>query len=154
MVIYKQWQWIVWQFRKKKLRLSSAIGHFTEKNIEDEQRKWKDAILLSNAIITLARRNNHLWNVTRLQRGSRRCRGLHVLYNTHWELNDRWLPFISHGTISRFYTILHHIFFFFYPRRSENADLTLIVCRSMGSENHWYLLRRYSRYYRFARNKR
>jgi len=110
-------------FAKKKLRLSSAIQrHFTEKNNESEQKKWKDAILLSDAIITLLRCNNHLWNVTRLQRGSRRCRGSHVLYNTHWELNDRWLPFISHGTISRF-TILRYMFFFSYPRRSENADL-------------------------------
>jgi len=60
---------------------------------------------LSGAIITLAKRNDHLWNVTRLQQLSSSVvaddaenRVYCTIHIGNWtSLYDRWLLFISHG---------------------------------------------------------
>lgn len=90
-----------------------------------------------SAIITLARRNDHLWNVTRLQqeRGAAVGAADKITCIVRYTLRVEWAYTIAGfrsyptETISRF-VMLRRVFFFFCSRRPENADLTLIVCHS------------------------
>jgi len=70
-------------FTKNPLRLPLAGGSSSRERMLKVSRGNGE---LFGAIITLARRSDYLWNVTRLQqRGNRRCRESRVLYNTYWE---------------------------------------------------------------------
>jgi len=71
-------------FTKNPSRLPSAGGSSSKERMLKVSRGNGE---LFGAIITLARRSDYLWNVTRLQQqhGNRRCRESRVLYNTYWK---------------------------------------------------------------------
>lgn len=92
---------------------------------------------LSGAIITLARRNDHLWNVTRLQQLSSSVAMQRIAYIVQYILGiERAYTIAGYclyptETVSRFAT-LYRVFFLSYPH-PDNVDVTLIVRRSMGN---------------------